>query len=455
MTLQRRLTLLLLAGAPIVWALALGLSFYASHHEINELFDTQLIRLARQVQSTLPLASIDAIEAPEPARAAQASMGDAELEDLAIAVWNREGKLLLVDREGVLLPHRPDATGFADMDLGSTPATQERWRVYYLQAASGNWLIAVGQIAHERDELVWDLIAGQLLPWVLTLPVLLLVMTGAVRRALKPLRTLTDELGRRKPGDLRPLATPDVPTDLRPLVGAMNTLLARIGHTLERERRFTADAAHELRTPLAALQAQWEASQLTAQPAPQPARDAGDKIGQSLGRLTRLVTQLLSLSRLDHVAVGSAGAPMVDWHAVSRHVLNDLLPLADQRRVELACEWPEPASAALPLHGDAALLAAMLRNLLDNALRHSPPDAQVTLRFSPDAIEVSDEGPGVAPEHLARLGDRFYRPAGSPETGSGLGLSIVRRIAELHGLRAEWGNRADRSGFAVRLQQTV
>lgn len=454
MTLQRRLTLLLLASAPIVWAVALGISFVASHHEIDELFDTQLIRLARQVQSTLPLASIDAIELPAPAATAQAALGDAELEDMAIAVWDREGKLLLVDREGVRLPRRTDASGFADIDLGAEGAVPQRWRVYYLQSASSNWLIAVGQIAEERDELVWDLVAGQLLPWVLTLPVLLLVMTGAVRQALRPLRSLTDEIERRQHDDVQPLTSRDVPTDLRPLVGAMNALLTRIGQTMERERRFTADAAHELRTPLAALQSQWEASQLVDADGPLPRRERSDKIGLGLARLTRLVTQLLSLSRLDHLTTRTAGLP-IDWQQVTEHVLNDVLALADRQRVELACEWPPQGAPALPLHGDASLLAAMLRNLMDNALRHSPPGSQVTLRFGADAIEVIDEGPGVSPEHLSRLGDRFYRPAGDDEPGSGLGLSIVRRIAELHGLTVGWGNRSDHSGFSVRLQRSA
>jgi len=446
MTLQRRVLLLVLLSAPLVWLAALLFSIDRARVEINELFDTELIRLARQVQSTLPLASLDAIEVPQPAQVERAAQGDAELEDLAIAVWNRQGQLLLVDREGVELPHRPEASGFSDVTIGGAA-----WRVYYLQAASRDWLIAVGQDAHERDELVWNLMAGQVLPWLLTLPVLLLVMYGAVRRALRPLHTLTSELDRRAPGDLAPLQEDGVPQDLLPLVKSMNTLFARTGAAMEHERRFTADAAHELRSPLAALQAQWEAARL------QVAADAGspsarDKIGASLERMGRLVTQLLALSRLDLPPTPVTPAP-VAWPAVVEQVFSDLLPLADRRRVELACEWPAAGVAALPLQAEPALVSALLRNLLDNALRHGPAGSTVTLRMQPDAIEVLDEGPGVAAAELPRLGDRFYRPAGTDEGGSGLGLSIVRRIAELHGLAVNWANREDRSGFRVRLER--
>ncbi|HKX94483.1 MAG TPA: ATP-binding protein [Methylibium sp.] len=436
MTLQRRVLLLLLLSAPLVWLITGLISLDRARLEINELFDTQLIQLARQVQSMLPRAALDAIPEPADAEAAGTAMGEAELEDLAVAVWDREGRLLLVDREGTMLPRDAHASGFHDLLLGG-----EAWRVYYLQAASGDWVVAVGQEAHERDELVWGLIAGQLLPWALTLPVLLIVMAAAVRAALRPLRALGAEIGARASDDLRPLALDDRPAELQPLVAEMNTLFERVRDTIEHERRFTADAAHELRTPLAALQAQWDAARLAG-----TAPDA--KIGEGLARLARLVSQLLALARLDHAAPALVA---IDWRALVGQAVDEVLPLADRRQVELACEWPADGAAPLPLRGDPALLAALLRNLLDNALRHAPAGSTVTLRLGADAIEVLDEGPGVAPEHLARLGDRFFRPPGEAESGSGLGLSIVQRIAALHGLRAEWRNRSERSGFAVRV----
>ncbi len=447
MTLQRRLLILLLLSAPLVWGAGLLFGLNRARFEINELFDTQQIRLARQVLSTLPSVSLNetpAVAAP----ISPGSLGDSELDDLSIAVWNRRDQLLLVDREGVLLPVRHGAQGFVDLVLDS-----DVWRVYYVPSASGDWQIAVGQKQEEREELVWNLLASQLVPWVLTLPVLLLVMAGAVRQALKPVRALTAQIDHRPANDLQPLAADDLPTDLQPLLRATNTMLARIADSHERERRFIADAAHELRTPLAALQAQWDAQRLQAAAATPTQGARQDKIAQGLARMGRLVAQLLSLSRLDQPAPAATDQP-VDWPALVERLFSELLPLADRARVELECVWPSAGEAPLALQGDSELVAAMLRNLLDNALRHSAPGQTVSLRLLQDRIEVIDDGPGVDDEHLARLGERFFRAPGQDNSGSGLGLSIVTRIAALHGLRASWANRGGeppRRGLLVRL----
>jgi len=459
-TLQRRLLLLLLLSAPLVWGAGLLYGLSHARLEINELFDTQQIQLARQVLSTLPAVSLPEANGAASVPALREPAGDADLDDLSIAVWNREGRLLLVDREALPLPAQPTTVGFVDMTLDG-----EAWRVYYLPATSGEWHVAVGQKHEERDELVWSVIAGQLVPWVLTLPFLLLAMAGAVRHALKPVRALTSEIERRGAADLHPLTTAEMPTDLQPLLDAMNTLLARIAQSNERERRFIADAAHELRTPLAALQAQWDARRLQAAAPPHftsgvapgvvPA-DSQDLIAQGLERLSRLVSQLLSLSRLEQADLPDTRH--VDWPRLVERVFSDLLPLAEKRGVELECTWPPAGQAPMPLSGDEDLLAALLRNLLDNAVRHSSAGQMVTLQVFPDAVEVLDDGPGVADEHLARLGDRFFRAPGQDSTGSGLGLSIVKRIAGLHGLQVDWRPRDNDSGghrgFVVRLSRS-
>lgn len=447
MTLQRRLLILLLLSAPLVWGAGLMFGLNRARFEINELFDTQQIRLARQVLATLPSASLN--ESPTVAApVSPGSLGDSQLDHLSIAVWNRRGQLLLVDREGVLLPVRGGAQGFVDLVLDN-----EAWRVYYVPSASGDWQIAVGQKQEEREELVWNLLASQLVPWVLTLPVLLLVMAGAVRQALKPVRALAAQIDRRPANDLHPLVADDLPTDLQPLLQATNTMLARIADSHERERHFIADAAHELRTPLAALQAQWDAQWLQAAPATPVPSIGQDKIAQGLARMGRLVAQLLSLSRLDQPE-DPGMKQTVDWPTLVERLFCELLPLADGGGVELECVWPPTGETPLALHGDSELVAAMLRNLLDNALRHSAPGQTVSLRLLNDCIEVVDDGPGVDDRHMARLGGRFFRASGQDTSGSGLGLSIVTRIAALHGLRVSWANRGGappRRGFVVRL----
>lgn len=160
---------------------------------------------------------------------------------------------MLADREGIQLQRLPQASGFVEQAVDG-----RNWRIYYLQSTDGNWLVAAGQGAYERDELVYGLTITQVVPWLLVLPILLAVMTWAVRRALSPMRQLTTQLRARDASDLQPVPDERAPAELKPLLGAMNGLFARIEELLVRERRFTADAAHELRTPLAVLRAQWD-----------------------------------------------------------------------------------------------------------------------------------------------------------------------------------------------------
>lgn len=442
MSLQRRLLLYLLLCAPIVWAVALLVSAERARDEVNELFDSELIHLAGQVQTILARR-----DAASPGLAAPVAAGEADLRDFALAVWDREGKLLLVDREGVRLPYRAEASGFVRVELEGAP-----WRAYYLQSPNGEWLVAAAQHDVERDELVWSLMAGQLLPWLVVLPVLLLAMAWAVRGALAPLRALTTELRARDADNLSPLPAARAPAELRPLLAATNALFGRIEAERERERRFTADAAHELRTPLAALRAQWDVLRHAGDEAQR--RQAERQIGAGLERMDRLVSQMLALARLDGTERLQTQRP-IDWSPVVEQAMSDVLALAGRRAVELGCDWPPPGTEPMPLQGDPDLLAVLLRNLLDNAVRYAPPGSAVTLRFGERSLAVENEGPPLAPEALARLGERFHRDPNQTEVGSGLGVSIARRVAALHGLELRHHARADGSGVVAELRAAV
>ena len=442
MTLQRRLLLLLLLGAPAIWLIAVGFSGWRARVEINELFDTQQVRLAQQVLALLPEglpAQGQALVAPAGAR------GGADLADMSVAVWNAQGQLLLVDREGTALPYAPQRDGFQEFDHDG-----QAWRVFYLRSPQGI-VVAVGQLTEERNEVLRDLLLSQLLPWLLMLPVLLAVLVAGVRRALRPVQLLTRQLEARHADDLQPLAAA-VPAELQPLIRSINGLFERIARAVEHERRLTADAAHELRTPLAALRAQWEAADAAQRRGDAAALEhARQQVGKGIERIEHLFEQLLALARAEGSSLQDAA--LVNWERVLEHALADCLPLLEERGADIEVAWPAHGLVAMPLRGDEALLATLLRNLIDNALRYG--GKKVNVRVAPDCVCVEDDGPGVAPALFARLGDRFHRPPGQVQAGSGLGLSIVKRIAELHGLAVHYASRGDGTGWRVEVLRSA
>jgi len=443
-SLQRRLLVYLLICAPLVWTIGMVVSVSRARHEVNELYDSELIRLARQVQATL--ASLPPGSAPSPGLSmSTGDIGAADVDDFAIAIWNGEGKIFASDRERdrPQLVRRAGASGFIDDRIGD-----DLWRVYYLPSPHGEWLVAAGQKSYERDEVVYSLTLSQLLPWLVLLPVLLLAMTWAVRRALAPVRELSDDLRGRAAEDLRPLPDELAPHELRPLVSAMNGLFTRIDATLARERRFTADAAHELRTPLAVLRAQWDVVRGSSD---SDSRFVAErKLSIGMDRMDRLVTQLLALavveSRLEtqRPAMGE-----VSWPRIVEQAVSDCLPIAERRHIEIECSWPPSKTHPFPLLGDEHLLTVLLRNLVDNAVRYAPTGSVARVVFGVDSMAVENDGEPLGVEQIARLGERFYRPEGQNESGSGLGISIVQRIASLQGLTVSFGANDDGRGVRV------
>jgi two-component system sensor histidine kinase QseC len=298
-----------------------------------------------------------------------------------------------------------------------------------------------------RDRAALEVAVQSVLPIALMSPLLLLLLYYSVRRGLKPLDDLTADVAARSPDNLMPLAARHVPTEAQPLVVALNRLLFRLRATLDNERRFTADAAHELRTPLAVVRIQAQVAQLTADSADR--QHALDQIVAGTDRATRVVDQLLRLARLDPLAQLPTSSE-IDLAALARRVLA-ATPVPEKRPGLLLQARGKP----LAVSGDAELLEIVLRNLLDNALRHTPEAARITVfvRRENDelALGVADDGPGVAADELPRLAERFHRGSEAGSDGSGLGLAIAQRIAELHGARFEAENLAA-GGFEARLR---
>ncbi|MGQ8889633.1 quorum sensing histidine kinase QseC [Serratia sp. TSA_105.2] len=447
LSLRLRLILIFSLLALLTWSTASVVAWVMSRNTINEVFDTQQMLFAKR----LATANLGDLLADESARSLpktkklvhHGKRGEQDDDALAFAIFDRQGKMLLNDGEnGADFLFDGEREGFTD---GERKGDDDSWRLVWLTSPDGRYRIVVGQEWDYRRDMALGMVTGQLVPWLVTLPVLMLLIALMVGRELRPLRAVAAGLRRRAPDDATPLDARQVPTEVRPLVDALNALFARINALLVRERRFTSDAAHELRSPLAALRVQTEVVQLAGDDAPMR-EHALDNLTLGIDRATRLVDQLLTLSRLDSLSDLAELAP-IDW--------NDLvtMTLAEQDRQAHAAGVTlryEHRGTPPPRQGETLLLSLLLRNLLDNAVRYTPQGGVVTVTLSERSLTVEDDGPGVTTEHLARLGERFYRPLGQEQTGSGLGLSIVQRIAGLHGLQVSFANRPA-GGFVARL----
>ncbi|MCD4503138.1 ATP-binding protein [Chromobacterium piscinae] len=442
-SLQARLMLVLLLIVPATWLAASAAAVWLAQREVDELFDTQMAQFARQLLAI----DVHGMRPDDPPKLkhllAGADKGRMDNDDMGLAIWDAQGRQVLCDGRGRRFDYEPTRRGFHDF-IGHDH--HHDWRLLYLPAPDGSRMVAVGQKLGLRQEMVWSVVKAQLLPWMIGLPLMLLAILLALRRELAPFRRLAGAIAARAPDDNSPVPD-EVPQEVRPLVRALNALFVRIGTMLEHERRFTADAAHELRTPLAALRVQAEVLALT--PDEGGRRHALSQLQLGIERAGRLVEQLLALSRLDPLQSPRQREAVV-WGRLAEGLMAELAATADG--VEWRLDWRCPPEQALPLSGDPTLVGLMLRNLLENACRYGPADGVVELRLEEDAVSVLDRGPGIAPEWLERVRERFFRPPGQEQPGSGLGLSIVERIAELHGLRLALKNRLD-GGLEARLER--
>lgn len=437
-SIRKRLILYIGSGLLLAWFAANAVSLAMALHELNESADSQMSDLAQSLPYIEPE---KAVLLPKVKKSlGKGHTGFAEDKQNGISVWNADGRLLLSDKRGKEIPFRK-ISGFTDI---GKPWQEKSLRVIYYHDGKTGQTVAVAQPWRNRLEILWNIVWAHLAASLLVLPLMVLLLHLAVKRSIYPLKELASELSERRADNLAPVSRA-VPQETQTLVDALNRLFARVQTSIEREQRFTSDAAHELRSPLAALKVQAEVLTLS-DTAEQPYHL--QQIQQSLNRAEHLINQLLTLARLDPEQGLKNTAP-INWERLSSQVLQNTNLSAREKRIRLKREFlAEPPL----LQGDDALLQLMLRNLLDNAVRYSPENSEVGLYFHADRIEVRDQGTGIAPEHLSRIKERFYRPAGQNAQGSGLGLSIAEHIAKLHGLTLKLENR-DGGGLSAWLER--
>ena len=439
-SLRWRLLTLVSIAAVVILGLAGAHSYRQAKHEVQELMDGEMGKMAA-------LMLVQAQQGPEHLARLPASLSKLHGQK------NRRKDLTLefqIGRaDGTILARSDDAPvaaidgalGFASVEHDGQP-----WRSLILESADGAKRIQVAQSITKRNKEALEIATKTVQPLGVIFPLLLLAIYFSVRRGLKPLDDLTGEVLSRSPENLSPLAGRRAPREAQPLVAAINRLLFRLNGSLENERRFTADAAHELRTPLAAARVQTQVAMLSTD-----ADKRDHALAQTLAgldRATRLVEQMLRLARLDPLAA-LPDPTAVDLSQLTRDVAAGVLDTTKKCAIEV--DIPDEMFI---IEGVADLLQVALRNLVDNAVRYSPEGSRITVSLlrehAQPVLSVADNGPGVSATELPRLVERFYRSPEAIAEGSGLGLTIVHRIAELHGARLELANRA-RGGLEARL----
>ncbi|WP_454733967.1 MULTISPECIES: sensor histidine kinase [Cupriavidus] len=412
------LALGLLAGILMATALIYG----QARQEANALFDYQMKQVAAALPSQFADPVMPSFAQPEPG----ASLFHAD-EDVVIHIWDGSGRSLYLSQAHPRLPQR------AELGFSNVRTDEGEWRIYSVQL--GPAVVQIAQPMSARSEVAARMALRTVTPLLLLLPLLGWLVWVAVGRGLRPLREIAAGVRQRDANALSPLAVTSMPDEIAPLTEALNQLLARLSHAIDTQRAFVADAAHALRTPLAALQLQ--AQLVERADSAEARREAVGKLRQGLERLTHLVAQLLTLARQEPGAAAPAHEP-VDLRALAGGVVAEMTQAALDRGIDLGVDAGGAAGPAL-VRGDADALRILLTNLVDNALRYVPPGGKVDVAATGGAgsveLVVRDDGPGIPAAERERVFDRFYRVPEAPTGGSGLGLAIVAEIAQSHGAR--------------------
>jgi len=428
-SLRRRL-LASVMGVILLGALMQGVSAYrGALAQADTLFDYHLQQMADSLRGGPALPSPSWHDGP---------MTGGEY---VIQIWSADGSHVFQSSRVVLPPRA--ILGFADVTHGA-----KRYRVYSVQTPLQT--IQIAQDMDDRLARARALAVRAVLPLAIVAPLLMLTLWGVISRSLAPLERTRQQVARRAARDLTPLPHDSLPDEVRPLVQEINLLFDRLNQSFDAQRAFVANAAHELRSPLTALKLQAQALARTSDP--QAREQAVARLNQGVDRAIRLMQQLLVLARQESRDSDPIAWKTVDLPRLLAQVVRELAPQARARAIAVATQAAEPIS----IQGDADGLRILLHNVLENAIKYTPAGGRIRLRAEQVAgstrVLIEDSGPGIEPDQREPMFARFVRARDASSTGSGLGLSIARAIAERHGASLTLGQSTDLGGLLVTLQ---
>ncbi len=417
-------------------------SYRAANHEVEELFDAQLAQSSRSLQAIVlhNIRSIDNFSAQEildyPITTANSdSKSEYDLRDghsyerkMAFQLWESHDRLVLRSASAPIVPldenaMTPKMRGFSDVII-----KKEKWRVFSLWDKEVRYLIQVGERYAIRDELTGDIVETFLLPSITSIPILALMIWFGIGRGLAPIRKVAKEVTRRDPSHLAPLKLKNIPLEILPLIEGLNGLLNRVHTAIEKERRFTDDAAHELRTPLAALKIQAQVAK--AAKTDNEKISAINNILTGVDRATHLVQQMLVLARLGAEEQTKQNNKPINVHKASEELIAQLALRAIEKNINLAFHCEDEFT----IYGETANFEILLANILNNAINYTPKNGRVDVEIK-DAgncinLNITDTGIGIPEKEIERVFERYYRIRDSAADGCGLGLTISKQCAE-------------------------
>ncbi|MDF1796002.1 MAG: ATP-binding protein [Coxiellaceae bacterium] len=449
----------LLLSVTLITSLAIIGNLFLAHNDIQTQLDLQLVRTTIQIESLFSdgiksrqLGVIqNHIESSITASLHLSKKSPKLLKALkdyhektGFQIWNNRGKLILHSKSAPKIPLSDGKPGLTTLWLNA-----QAWRVFTVYNKQNKLTIIVGERADFRQKLENQLTQDSILIMLITYPFLGFLIWVIVGRGLDTLKKVAREVSHRAPSYLEPVDVESVPSEIEPLVVELNSLFTRLQEAFDREKRFAADAAHELRTPLAALRTQ---TQVALRADTNEDRDeALRKVLEGVDRATHVVQQLLTLSRM--LPQSTINEPTsIDLSTTAADVAAQLVPIAIEKNIDL--ELIAPNAPAL-IRGNATSIGILIRNLVDNAIRYTPPEGSVVIEIQQSAqkvtLNVIDSGPGIPKQLRDRVFERFFRVIGNKAPGSGLGLGIVQQIARLHQAEIQLLTPASGKGLEFRI----
>ena len=450
LSIRNRLLITLVPVTLLVWIVVVAIIYAGTRNEVNDLIDAQLVQSGRILLNVLSHEFYEEqtfrkkiYDHPLNVPQSLGTFFHKYEQKLAFQVWLPPGRLGLRSKSAPDAPMTELDNGFAISLIDG-----QRWRVYAITSEKDGMQVQVAESMEIRDKLRNTIALRILVPMLVALPLLGGLIWYGVGRAMQPLHKIAEDVEHRHLDHLSPIQGGEIPVEAQSLVNALNALFLRLQQAFENERRFTADAAHELRTPLAALKTQ---AQVALRARDEGARgEALRQVIAGVDRATHMVQQLLTLARLDPRR-GVVADCQTDLGEVVTGVLTELAPTALAKDIELSLE----GEAGCPVKGDKDMLAILARNLVDNAIKYTPAGGVVEVRLEHEGpwidLVVADSGPGIPPGKRERVFERFYRVLGTETAGTGLGLSIVKRVAELHQAEIRLED-SPRGGLQVRVR---